>query len=92
VVLFHRAQRKLKMSGIKNINQKVKHVYEDNFINIFGEKNPNIPTTGTYTYNKKTGKLIKIDRNIPMSVKNKMEPLTENVNKIKPVKVIKKTL
>ena len=80
------------MSKIKNINQKVSNSYTTNFVNIFGEKNKDIPTTGTYKYDKKSGTLIMIDNNIPKSVKDKMEPLTSNINRVKPVSIRKKGL
>ena len=81
------------MSGIKNINQTVSKKYYNNFDSIFyGEEKEKLPTTGTYVYDKKTGKLIKIDKNIPKSVKEHMEPLTVNVRKVKPVNVVKKSI
>jgi hypothetical protein len=78
------------MSDIKNTNQKVKNSYYTNFTNIFGEKDDTIPATGTYAWDSKNGKMIKIDTNIPKSVKDKMEPLTSSVSNIQPVSVIKK--
>ena len=78
------------MSKIKNTNQTVTKKYYDNFTNIFGEKNDNIPETGTYVVNLKTGKLIKVDKNIPRHVKEEMESITPNVGKVKSVKVASK--
>jgi len=77
------------MSSIKNTNQKVSEKYDKNFVNIFGD-HKEIPATGTYTYDKKSGKLIKIDKNIPKLIKDKMEPLTTNVRNIKPINIITK--
>lgn len=80
------------MSKIKNINQKVNNLtYTENFVNIFGERKSNdIPTTGTYRYDKKLRILFLVDSNIPKLIKDKMESTTEKVRNMKPIKVSKK--
>ena len=78
------------MSSIKNINQNVTNKYSKNFDLIFGEENK--CDTGTYIVDKKFGKLIKIDSNIPKSVKDHMEYLTTNVGSVPPVSIIKKEI
>jgi hypothetical protein len=77
------------MSGVKNTNQKVSSKYDFNYDVIFGDTS-NVPKTGTYVIDKKTGNLILIDKNIPSSVRDKMEPLTSTVGSLNPIHIQKK--
>jgi hypothetical protein len=77
------------MSKIKNTNQNVTSNYSFNYDVIFGDTS-NVPKTGTYVIDKKTGKTILIDKNIPSSVRDKMEPLTSTVGSLNPIHIQKK--
>ena len=78
------------MSKIKNTNQTVKNSYYTNFITVFGNEPEKTSVTGKYVIDDKNGKLIKIDKNIPKLVKDKMEPLTSSISHIDPINVQKK--
>lgn len=73
------------MSGIKNTNQKVTSDYADNYVKIFGDVGAK-SYTGTYVVDS-SGKMMLVDKNIPSSVRDKMEPLTSTVGSVGPINI-----
>ena len=76
--------------SIKNTNQPVTQSYYNNFIAIFGEKKEGVTYTGTYKIDNKTNCLIKIDDSTPRHVKEKIEPLMNEVRNLDTINIKKK--
>lgn len=73
----------------RNTDQNVGDNYAKHFDEIFRKEPSSGNSSGRYVLDSKSGKLIKVDSNIPSSIKTEMESKTSMLNRMGPITIQK---